>query len=64
MGFETFLVCNVFNLSLNLLNWSFAYLCLVMVPKTVPKSYTYLLKFLIDDVYVVWLKCLLCPSHP
>ena len=48
-------------LFLDLLNWYFASMYLAVVPKTVTKSSTLILKFLIDDMCDFWLKC---SNHP
>ena len=49
-----------FGFFLNFFNCSSASLWLTMVPKTVPKSSTSTLKFLIYDVCDIFLKCMLC----
>ena len=53
-----------FSFLLNFLNWYFSSLCLDVVPKTVPKFSTLPLKFLINGVCAVQLKCMLCPPRP
>ena len=53
-----------FRFSLNFLYWSLAYLCSDLVPKTAPKSFTYPLKFLINDVYDGRLKRPPLPPRP
>ena len=40
-----------FRFRLNFLHWSLAFLWSAVVPNTAPKSYNYLLKFWIDDMY-------------
>ena len=53
-----------FGFLLNFLHWSLASLWLSVVPNTSLKSSNYSLKFRIDDVYDVWLKCPPCPPRP
>ena len=63
-GISYFFFNGLFKRLLNLINWYFASLCSLVVPKTAPDYSTLPLKLIIDGVFGVWLKyppCLPCP---